>query len=398
MSVPKITGVQLSNPSAGPLLLLGNSIGTSGTALWSASAGFLGERFHVVGWDLPGHGRNTDPVSDGFSMAELAAGVMAFADRVLTDRGEPAGRLYYAGDSLGGVVGLQALLDAPDRIVAAVLLCTGAKIGDAAGWWERAARVRASGTTVLVNQSVERWFASGFLEREPQVASQLLDSLRAADAEAYALACEALADFDVRSRLGEIAVPVLAVAGAEDFATPADMLAEIAHGVQRGALQVLDGVAHLAPAEAPQEVAKLIMKHFDAENPGADRYAAGMEVRREVLGDDHVDRATAAATDFTQDFQKLITEYAWGTIWTRPGLDRRSRSMITLTALVARGHHEELAMHVRAARRNGLSVDEIKEVLLQTAIYCGVPDANTAFRIAQAALAGEQTTDVEDDQ
>jgi 3-oxoadipate enol-lactonase / 4-carboxymuconolactone decarboxylase len=396
MSVPKITGVQLSNPSAGPLLLLGNSIGTSGTALWSATAGFLGERFHVVGWDLPGHGRNTDPVSDGFSMAELAAGVMAFADRVLTDRGEPAGRLYYAGDSLGGVVGLQALLDAPDRIVAAVLLCTGAKIGDAAGWWERAARVRASGTTVLVNQSVERWFASGFLEREPQVASQLLDSLRAADAEAYALACEALADFDVRSRLGEIAVPVLAVAGAEDFATPADMLAEIAHGVQRGALQVLDGVAHLAPAEAPQEVAKLIMKHFDAENPGADRYAAGMEVRREVLGDDHVDRATAAATGFTQDFQKLITEYAWGTIWTRPGLDRRSRSMITLTALVARGHHEELAMHVRAARRNGLSVDEIKEVLLQTAIYCGVPDANTAFRIAQAALADEETTDAEE--
>jgi 3-oxoadipate enol-lactonase/4-carboxymuconolactone decarboxylase len=168
--------------------------------------------------------------------------------------------------------------------------------------------------------------------------------------------------------------------------------------VQRGALQVLDGVAHLAPAEAPQEVAKLIMKHFDAENPGADRYAAGMQVRREVLGDDHVDRATAATTDFTQDFQQLITEYAWGTVWTRPGLDRRSRSMITLTALVARGHHEELAMHVRAARRNGLSVDEIKEVLLQTAIYCGVPDANTAFRIAQAALADQETTAEENDQ
>ena len=398
MSVPKITGVQLSNPSAGPLLLLGNSIGTSGTALWSASAAFLGERFHVVAWDLPGHGRNTDPVSDGFSMAELAAGVMAFADRVLSDRGEPGGRLYYAGDSLGGVVGLQALLDAPDRILAAVLLCTGAKIGDAAGWWERAARVRASGTTVLVNQSVERWFAPGFLEREPQVASQLLDSLRAADAEAYALACEALADFDVRTRLREIAVPVLAVAGAEDFATPADLLAEIADGVQRGTLQVLDGVAHLAPAEVPQEVAKLIMKHFDAEDLGRDRYAAGMRVRRAVLGDDHVDRATAATTDFTRDFQQLITEYAWGTIWTRPGLDRRSRSMITLTALVARGHHEELAMHVRAARRNGLSVDEIKEVLLQTAIYCGVPDANTAFRIAQAALADQETTAEENDQ
>jgi len=168
--------------------------------------------------------------------------------------------------------------------------------------------------------------------------------------------------------------------------------------VQRGTLQILDGVAHLAPAEAPGEVAKLIIEHCDAQGSGADRYATGMRVRREVLGDDHVDRATASATDFARDFQQLITEYAWGTIWTRPGLDRRSRSMITLTALVARGHHEELAMHVRAARRNGLSVDEIKEVLLQTAIYCGVPDANTAFRIAQAALADQETTAEENDQ
>jgi 3-oxoadipate enol-lactonase/4-carboxymuconolactone decarboxylase len=111
-----------------------------------------------------------------------------------------------------------------------------------------------------------------------------------------------------------------------------------------------------------------------------------MEVRREVLGSEHVDRATESATEFTRDFQQLITEYAWGTIWTRPGLDRRSRSLITLTALVAHGHHEELALHVRAALTNGLTVDEIKETLLQTAIYCGVPAANTAFRIAQDVL------------
>ncbi|CDO10208.1 4-carboxymuconolactone decarboxylase [Mycolicibacterium cosmeticum] len=116
-------------------------------------------------------------------------------------------------------------------------------------------------------------------------------------------------------------------------------------------------------------------------------YEDGMTVRREVLGDAHVDRAVAQTTDFTADFQDLITRYAWGDIWTRPGLDRRSRSLITLTALVARGHHDELAMHVRAARRNGLTVGEIKEVLLQTAIYCGVPDANTAFRIASRVLA-----------
>ena len=127
--------------------------------------------------------------------------------------------------------------------------------------------------------------------------------------------------------------------------------------------------------------------HIRAQRTAADLQDAGLAVRRAVLGEAHVDRATARATDFTRDFQDLITQYAWGSIWTRPGLDRRSRSLITLTALVARGHHEELALHLRAARTNGLTDDEIKELLLQTAIYCGVPDANTAFRIAQQVLA-----------
>ena len=120
-----------------------------------------------------------------------------------------------------------------------------------------------------------------------------------------------------------------------------------------------------------------------------DTYDSGMEVRREVLGDEHVDRALARRTEFTADFQDLITRYAWGEIWTRPGLDRRTRSCITLTALVAGGHQHELAMHVRAALRNGLTRDEIKEVLLQTAVYCGVPAANSAFAIAQEVLAEE---------
>jgi 4-carboxymuconolactone decarboxylase len=112
----------------------------------------------------------------------------------------------------------------------------------------------------------------------------------------------------------------------------------------------------------------------------------GMKVRREVLGDAHVDRAETRKTDFTADFQDFITRYAWGEIWTRPLLDRRTRSCITLTALVAGGHLEELALHVRAAVRNGLSADEIKEVLLQAAVYCGVPAANSAFAVAQRVL------------
>lgn len=122
-------------------------------------------------------------------------------------------------------------------------------------------------------------------------------------------------------------------------------------------------------------------------------YERGMRVRREVLGDEHVDAAIERTTGFTAEFQELITRYAWGEIWTRPGLDRKTRSCITLTALVALGHLEELKMHVRAALRNGLSEEEIKEVLLQSAIYCGVPAANSAFAVAQDVLADLETGD-----
>jgi len=112
----------------------------------------------------------------------------------------------------------------------------------------------------------------------------------------------------------------------------------------------------------------------------------GMAVRRQVLGDEHVDRANASKTPFTEDFQDFITRYAWGGIWTRPGLDRRVRSCITVAMLVALGRQEELAMHVRAALRNGVTRDELREVLLQTAVYAGVPAANTAFAIANRTL------------
>jgi len=117
-----------------------------------------------------------------------------------------------------------------------------------------------------------------------------------------------------------------------------------------------------------------------------DAYERGMEVRRAVLGDEHVDRSLARATEHTRDFQDFITRYAWGEIWSRPGLDRRTRSCVTMTALVAIGRFDELAMHIRAARRNGLTPEEIAEVLLQTAVYCGVPAANSAFHVFQRVL------------
>ncbi|MCA2218302.1 bifunctional 3-oxoadipate enol-lactonase/4-carboxymuconolactone decarboxylase PcaDC [Jidongwangia harbinensis] len=368
MTAPALTAVTLADAPGRPLLVVGPSLGTSAETLWGRCAAELSGRFHVVGWDLPGHGR-TPAAAEPFTVADLAAAVARLVDRP---------RFAYAGVSVGGAVGLRLLLDAPERVESAVLLCAGARIGEPAFWRVRAAEVRRHGTSMLREGSVQRWFAAGFADREPATADALLGVLAAADPEGYAAVCEALAGFDVRDRLGDITAPVLAVAGAEDVVTPPESAAGLARGVRNGRQVTLDGVAHQAPAESPARVAALIREHL--ESPG-------MSTRRAVLGDAHVDRAVAGTTAFTADFQDLITRYAWGEIWTRPGLDRRSRSLITLTALVALGHTEEFAMHVRAARTNGLTADEISELLLQTAIYCGVPAANTAFRIAQRVLA-----------
>jgi 3-oxoadipate enol-lactonase/4-carboxymuconolactone decarboxylase len=402
----RIVGTQFSDPgpvdNRKPLLVLGPSLGTSATALWLRCVDELADRFHLVGWDLPGHGASPATTASAMDFSELATAVLDLVNGVQKERGEPSGPFAYAGDSAGGAVGLQLLVDAPERVSAAVILCSSAAFGVMPGWSDRAAAARASGTSSLIPVSLERWFPDGFADREPELVSMLLHSLQEADDESYAQVCEALGRFDVRDRLSGITAPVLAVAGSEDVATPVVQLEEIAAAVPQSRLVVLDGVAHLAPAEAPAMVSTLLAPVEDTTTgiPSANAlessdalYHNGLAVRRQVLGDAHVDRATAATTDLTRDFQELITRYAWGSIWTRPGLDRRSRSMITLTALIARGHHEELAMHLRAARRNGVTDGEIKEVLLQSAIYCGVPDANTAFRIAQTVLAEPNSTE-----
>ena len=234
-----------------PVLVLGPSLGTSAASLWGACAELLAPSFDVVAWDLPGHGANREPVPESLTVADLAAYVLDQVD----------GSFFYAGDSVGGATGLQLALDAPDRVRAVVALCTGAKIGTDATWADRIAQVRASGTPGQVSASAKRWFGTGFVEREPERASALLHALIDADDAGYVAVCGALAAFDVRSRLGEIAVPVLAVAGEEDGVCPPALLREVADGVPDGRYVELPGVAHLAPAEAAEAVADLIREH-----------------------------------------------------------------------------------------------------------------------------------------
>ncbi len=389
MTVPSLAAARLGPPAAHlPLLVVGPSLGTSVTALWDACATQLAGRYDVVGWELPGHGLGA-PATAAFSIAELAAGVRSLGARVSAERGRPGEAFEYAGDSIGGAVGLQLALDAPDRVLAVTALCTGARIGEPSGWHERAAQVRSQGTASLVAASAGRWFAPGFFEREPVPGGVLLNVLRDCDDESYALACEALAEFDLIGRLGEITAPVTAVAGAADVVCPRESLQVIADGVEDGHVVVLDGVAHLAPVEAPAAVAQLI-----ANRPqrSSEVLAAGFAVRRAVLGDAHVDRSLENSTELTAPFQEFITRYAWGSVWTRAALSRRERSLMTLTALIAGGHLEELALHTRAAIRNGLTGTEIAECVLHSAIYCGVPAANSALRVVQQTLQSMEGT------
>jgi 3-oxoadipate enol-lactonase / 4-carboxymuconolactone decarboxylase len=178
---PTITLVRLTGAAdraERPLLVLGPSLGTSATSLWTAcAAAGLTELFDVVAWDLPGHGHNHSVPDEAVSIADLAAGVIRVLDDVQEQRGDYRGPFFYAGDSVGGVVGLQLLLDHPDRVSAAAIMCSGAKIGDAELWAERIAAVRASGTPGLVASSAERWFGPGFLERSPEIGSAMLHAL-----------------------------------------------------------------------------------------------------------------------------------------------------------------------------------------------------------------------------
>ncbi|MGW7302397.1 bifunctional 3-oxoadipate enol-lactonase/4-carboxymuconolactone decarboxylase PcaDC [Streptomyces sp. NPDC054829] len=358
-------------PASAPPLLLGPSLGTS-YALWDAVAPELSVTHRVVRWDLPGHGGSAaELIRPGATVGDLAALVLRLADALGVER------FAYAGVSLGGAVGLHLAVHRPDRVSSLAVLCSSAHFNGAQPWQERAALVRAKGLAELAEHANSRWFTPGF------TVPRLVQDHREADPEAYAACCDALAAFDLRDRLAEIAVPTLLIAGREDPATPPPHLREIADAVPGAALVEIPGASHLAVAQCPEAVLTALRAHFDG---GA---ARGMSVRRKVLGDAHVDRAQARQTPFTARFQDFISRYAWGEIWTDPTLGRRERSMITLTALVAHGHYDELAMHVRAARRNGLTPEEIGAVLLQTAVYCGVPAANRAFATAQQVLAEE---------
>ena len=255
----------------------------------------------------------------------------------------------------------------PDRVLSLALFSTGSRIGTPEGWHERAAQVRASGTASIVTVSAARWFAPDLLARVPGLGATALHRLVEVDDESYALCCGALAGYDLDAAVGALSLPVVCATGEFDQPTAPEQVQALAEAIPGASYQLIARAAHLPVVEQPEETAAIIRAQLASLLP-VDRYEAGMAVRRAVLGDVHVNAATAAITPETADFQDFITRYAWGEIWTRPGLSRRDRSLLTLSSLISAGHEREIAMHVRAVLTNGLSRTEISEAILHTAI------------------------------
>ncbi len=259
MTMPTLAGTPLGR-AGGPPLLLAPSLGTT-VRLWERAALLLAQRFTLLAWDLPGHGRSP-AATVPFSVAELADGVIAMADRA------GFGVLFHAGDSLGGQVGLHLALRHPGQVRGLGVICSGAKIGESGAWRERAATVRTHGMAVMRDGSAQRWFAPGFLEKQPELANALLEELSTVDAESYALCCEALAGSDLRGHLAGIVTPTIALYGEHDTVVGATEARFIASQVRQGVARGIPGAAHLAPVEQPSAVAASLVDFFRSFEQG----------------------------------------------------------------------------------------------------------------------------------
>jgi len=372
---------RLEGAAGVPVLVLLNSIGTD-LSLWDRTVPLLLPAFRLLRIDMRGSGGSDAPEGD-YTLPMLASDVAAIMD----DAG--VARAAIAGVSLGGMVAMQLALDDPERVSALALICTSATM-DAAAWDARIATVRAQGTAAIAEMGVGRFLSPGFAARHPEIVETLRDGIARQSDAGYAGAGAAIRDMALADRIGTIAAPTLVVTGTLDVSTPYAGHGEHLLAIPGARHASVDG-AHLPPIEAPGALATALRRFLcadEAAQAAADTlFDAGLRNRRRVLGDAWVDASLAKRTPFTADFQAMITRIAWGEIWGRPGLDDRTRRLIVLAITCALGRWEEFALHVRAGlTQGGLTADDLKEVLMQTAIYAGVPAANTGFAEAQKII------------
>lgn len=369
-----------------PALLLLTSIGTD-LSLYDPVVPLLTPDFRVLRMDTRGHGASDAPAGD-YSLDLLADDVLA----VLNAAG--VAKASICGTSLGAMIAMALAPRAPERVEALILACTSPAM-DPTVWNDRLALLRAEGMAPLVEPVMGRFFSDGFRAKHPEIVQTVRAAMLAQIVDGYCGCGAAIRDMALLEGLSSIAAPTLVITGALDAATPYEGHGERIVAAVPGSCHIEIGGAHLPSLEAPTALAGAIRDFVSEALRGTavreakdTLFDAGLTTRRKVLGDAWVDKSLAKRTPFTADYQAMITRYAWNEVWGRPGLDHRTRRLLVLAICASLARWEEFRLHVRAGlEQGGFTQDELKETLMQLAIYAGVPAANTAFTEAAEVMA-----------
>ncbi len=362
-----------------PVLILSHSIGVD-HAMWDLQVNDLLPHFQVLRYDTRGHGAS-DSSAGEYSVEMLGKDVLALADSL------GISHFAFCGLSLGGAIGQWLAAHLPERVTHLILANTSPHFVPRSNWEARIATVRDGGMASIVDVAMQRFFSANTLAKSDPHAASIRSVFLATDPVGYTGCCAALRDMDHTNLLRQIKAPTLVIFGDRDVATPWDGHSDKLVREIPAAKAIGLAAAHLSNLEQPRSFTTALLEFLLPRVPEKmDSLRAGMEMRREVLGDDHVDKAVAATTDFDREFQELITRYAWGTIWSRPELDRRTRRLLALAMTASLGRWEEFALHVRSGLAGELELCDLKEVLLQTAVYAGAPAANTGFKVASKEI------------
>jgi 3-oxoadipate enol-lactonase/4-carboxymuconolactone decarboxylase len=366
---------RLQGNAGQPVLILSHSISTD-NAMWDLQADGLLPYFQVLRYDTRGHGAS-EATAGEYSVEMLGKDILGLADALEIPQ------FAFCGLSLGGAIGQWVAVHAPQRVTHLVLANTSPQFVPRANWETRIGAVLKGGMPAVVDLAMQRFFSADALAKHNPHVGSIRSVFLGTDPVGYLGCCAALRDMNHVELIRQIKAPTLVISGDRDVATPWSGHGERLAQEIPGAKAIHLTAAHLSNIERPHSFTTALLE-FLLPRPDADTDSlqAGLEVRRAVLGDAHVDKAIAATTEFTRDFQDLITRYAWGTIWSRPELDRRTRRLLVLAMTASLGRWEEFTLHLRAGLAADLELCDLKEVLLQTAVYAGVPAANTGFQIA----------------
>lgn len=369
------TFYRAEGPQDAPAIIFSNSLGCD-HLMWQPQADALKHGFRVVRYDQRGHGASDVPAGP-YTIEQLGGDVIGLADHLGLDS------FHFCGLSMGGITGQWLGIHHGERLEKLILANTSPHFPPPDMWDQRMGAVHDGGMTAISDAVLDRFFSPTLHAAQPGTVSDFRNVLEQTNPDGYLGCCGMLREADVYPELGKISAPTLVISGRHDQSTPPERGEKIAAAI-KGAAHVILDAAHISNVERADDFTRALAGFLgEVPLPNDETFNRGMARRRQVLGDAWVDKSLNNRNSFNGEFQEMITRYAWGDIWTRPGLDETTRRMLVLAICASLSRWEEFDLHLGAAVRAGVPAETIREVLMQTAIYAGVPAANTAFARAK---------------